>query len=332
MPSNIEPAWISGWPSHLRILVFGAGVIGTVYGYALAQAGVDVTHYVRPGKKQSLEKGISLRLLDGRLKQPQETSMLYKPKVVETLSPADDYDFYIVSVRHYQLDSLLPILKANIGKADVLFFNGNWAGFETIDGMLPRARYLWGFPVAGGGYTPEGVLNAALLDEVRLGEIDGRPTLRLERLKGMFEQARLKVDIQQNIQHWLWVHFAINSGVIGAAFKAGGAAQLLNGISRLRDAILAGRDALAVCTARGVDVRAFEDAQAFYQPAWLGAVAVWLMMKTNKPARKIMETHTAIDELQEIYWDVLKTGEALGIAMPHYHALQGYVENLHVRA
>jgi hypothetical protein len=81
-----------------------------------------------------------------------------------------------------------------------------------------------------------------------------------------------------------------------------------------------------------VDVRAFGDAQAFYQPAWLGAVAVWLMMKTNKPARKIMETHTAIDELQEIYRDVLKTGEALGIAMPHYHALQGYVENPHVHA
>lgn len=63
----------------------------------------------------------------------------------------------------------------------------------------------------------------------------------------------MKVNIQQNIQHWLWVHFAINSGVIGAAFKAGGATQLLNSIPRLHDAILAGRDALAVCRARGVN-------------------------------------------------------------------------------
>jgi 2-dehydropantoate 2-reductase len=42
----------------MRVLMFGTGVIGTVYGYVLAQSGVDVTHYVRPGKKQSLENGI----------------------------------------------------------------------------------------------------------------------------------------------------------------------------------------------------------------------------------------------------------------------------------
>lgn len=126
----------------MRILMFGAGVICTVYGYALAQAGMDVTHNVRPGKKQTLEKGIWLRLLDGRFKPPQETSILYQLKVVDSLSPADDYDFYIVSVRRYQLDSVLPILKNNTGKADILFFNGNWSGFEHIDRVLHRAKYI----------------------------------------------------------------------------------------------------------------------------------------------------------------------------------------------
>ena len=135
----------------MRILMFGAGVIGTVYGHILTQAGVDVTHYVRPGKKQTLEKGISLRLLDGRVKTSQVMSVRYPLKLVDSLSPTDDYDFFIVSVRHYQLDSVLPILKDNVGKADVLFFNGNWAGFELINQFLPRSKYLWGFPVAGGG-------------------------------------------------------------------------------------------------------------------------------------------------------------------------------------
>jgi 2-dehydropantoate 2-reductase len=106
----------------------------------------------------------------------------------------------------------------------------------------------------------------------------------------------------------------------------------LNSIPRLHDGILAGRDALEVCKARGVNVEAFDDAKAFYQPSWLGAMAVWLMMKTDKPARKIMETHTAVDELQEIYRDVLKTGEALGTAMPHYRALREYVDNPQLQA
>lgn len=76
--------------------------------------------------------------------------------------------------------------------------------------------------------------------------------------------------------------------------------------AQLRTGILAGRAALVVCRARGVNINSFEDAKWFYVPAWLGAAAVWFMPKTNLPARKIMETHTAVDELQVMYRDVLK--------------------------
>jgi 2-dehydropantoate 2-reductase len=310
----------------MKILVIGAGVIGTVYGYVLTQAGNDVTHYVRPGKKAQLEKGIHMRLLDGRKKDPKDEKVFYRPNVVEALSPADGYDLFIVSVRHYQLKALLPLLQQNAGSADILFFNGNWEGFELIDQALPREKYLWGFPVAGGGFQSQR-LDAAILNEVRIGEIDGQPRPRLKRIRGLFEEAGLKVDIQKNMLHWLWVHFAINSGIIAAAFKAGGAKELLNSIPNLRLGILAGREALAVCQARGVDVRAYEDAKSFTAPAWLGAIAVWFMMKTNQPARKIMERHTAVDELQQMYYDVLASGEQLNVSMPVYRSLKKYVDH-----
>jgi 2-dehydropantoate 2-reductase len=310
----------------MKILVIGTGVIGSVYGYVLAQAGNDVTHYVRPGKKASLDQGIHMRLLDGRKKNPQDEELHYAVKVVETFSPDDHYDLFLVSVRHYQLEALLPQLKQNVGDADILFFNGNWEGFDFIDNFLPRSKYLWGFPVAGGGFKPDG-LDAALLDEVHIGEIDGQPTPRLQRICKMFEQAGLKVDIQKNMLHWLWVHFAINAGIIGSAFKARGARELLDSIAGLRLGILAGREALAVCAARGVDVGAFEDAKSFMAPAWLGAVMVWVMMKTNQPARKIFERHSAMDEVAQMYYDVLETGEKLHVPMPHYTSVKKYVDN-----
>jgi len=315
----------------MKILVFGTGVIGTIYGHLLAQAGNDVTHYVRVGKKKSLENGIHIQLLDGRSKKPKQEDILYKPKVVEGFSPADDYDLVIVSVRHYQLDSILPLLKENIGNADLLIFNGRWDGLENVDKYFSRSKYLWGYPVAGGGYNAQG-LNAALLENVILGEVDGSTTPRLERLRIMFAGAGLKVEIQNNILHWLWVHFAFNCGLIAAAFKAGGPDELLNSIPRLHDGILAGRETLAVCAARGVDVKSFEDAKAFYQPAWLGASAFWLIMKTSLPARKIVETHTAVDELQVMYNDLLKSGDELKVPMPHYLALKDYVEHPNLRS
>jgi hypothetical protein len=36
-----------------------------------------------------------------------------------------------------------------------------------------------------------------------------------------------------------------------------------------------------------------------------GAVAVWWDDETNAPARKIMERHSAVDELQIMYYDLL---------------------------
>jgi 2-dehydropantoate 2-reductase len=190
---------------------------------------------------------------------------------------------------------------------------------------------MLGFPVAGGGYK-DGMLDGALLDEIRLGELDGQLTPRLERVKQMFEEANLKVDVQPDMVQWLWVHFAINCGIIGAAFKAGGASELLNSILNLRKGILAGREALAVCQARGVEIKDFDDAKSFYMPAWLGATAVWFMMKTNLPARKIMETHTAVDELQQMYRDLLKSAEELKVPMPHYISLKGYVDHPQIHA
>jgi 2-dehydropantoate 2-reductase len=315
----------------MKILIFGTGVIGTIYGYVLARAGNDVTHYVRPGKAQSLENGIQIQLLDGRSKPPKQETVLYNANIVESFSPANDYNLVIVSVRHYQLDSVLPFLERDLGKADVLFFNSNWNGLQNIDAHLPQEKYLWGYPVAGGGYRGQ-CLNAALLDNVILGEIDGQKTPRLERIQQMFVGAGLTVEIQPNILHWLWVHFAFNCGLIAAAFKAGSPDGLLNSIPRLHDGILAGRETLAVCEARGVDVKSFEDAKAFYQPGWLGASAFWLLMKTNQPARKIVEMHTAIDELQVMYGDVLKAGVDLNVSMPHYLALKDYVDHPHIRS
>jgi hypothetical protein len=76
-----------------------------------------------------------------------------------------------------------------------------------------------------------------------------------------------------------------------------------------------------------VNINAFEDAKSFTAPAWLGALLVWIMMKTNGPARKIFERHTAMDEAQQMFYDVLETGEALNVPMPHYTSLKKFVDH-----
>lgn len=70
----------------MKIIMFGAGVINTLYGHALAEAGNDVTHYVRPGKKKMFENGIQLNFLDGRANPPKQVSAHYQAQIVEEFS------------------------------------------------------------------------------------------------------------------------------------------------------------------------------------------------------------------------------------------------------
>lgn len=50
----------------MRICVVGAGVIGTIYGSAFADAGHDVVHFVRRGGDERLRDGVVIDLLDAR--------------------------------------------------------------------------------------------------------------------------------------------------------------------------------------------------------------------------------------------------------------------------
>lgn len=135
----------------MDICVVGSGVIGSIYGHVLAEAGNDVTHLVRPGRASRLGDGIVLRLLDARTGGEGEVHATYRPRLVEALDRDRPYELILASVRHYQVPDLLPVLATGAGPADLVFFNNLWTSFEPVDACL-RGRYAWGFPVAGGGF------------------------------------------------------------------------------------------------------------------------------------------------------------------------------------
>jgi 2-dehydropantoate 2-reductase len=298
----------------MKVLVYGTGVIGTIYGDVLSQAGHDVSHYVRTGRPAGRGSALDLNLLDGRTAEPHELHLRYPARIVDGFGPADGYELILVSVKHYDVPAILYQLAIDAGKADILFFNNWWDDLAVIDDVL-AGRYLWGFPVAGGGWV-EGVLDAALLDTVHLGEIGHIGSPRLARVRGLFESAGLKVQVEPNILHWLWTHFATEAALIGSAISAGSVDALLDDTERLEAAILAGREALDICRMRGVDVERIPDAATFFAPADAVAIGIHDFYATNLPARRILERHTGVDELRRIYADVVATGERLGVATP----------------
>jgi len=308
----------------MKILVYGTGVIGTIYGEVLSQAGQEVVHYVRTGRPSGRGSALDLNLIDGRTPEPHDLRLRYPARIVDGFGPADRFDLILVSLKHYDVPAVLYQLAVDAGKADILFFSNWWDDLTIIDEVL-AGRYLWGFPVAGGGWV-EGVLDAALLDTVHLGEIGGGDTPRLARVRGLFESAGLRVEMEPDMLHWLWVHFATEAALISSAISAGSIDALLDDTARLESAILAGREALEVCRARGVGVEQIPAAATFFAPPDAVAVSIHDFYAKNLPARRILQRRIGVDEIKRIYADVVATGQRLGVATPRLLKLGPAVE------
>jgi ketopantoate reductase len=146
----------------------------------------------------------------------------------------------------------------------------------------------------------------------------------------LFQRAGFTLDIKPNIIEWLWVHHAINAGTIRIALWAGGIAEATRSFKTLRLGALATREALHVVAARGVDLGRYPDARSISNmPAWLAGLPYFYAIRfTEKGRRLLRASHFAYspEEMKRYYYDVLNTGENLGVAMPHLSALREKVE------
>lgn len=310
----------------MKILIVGAGVIGGIYGWAFAEAGHDVSHLVREGRKQKLEAGLRMDVLDGRKGKPERSATIYSLNAVETLSPSDGYELVMVPTKHYQLGAALAQIADQTGDADYLIFTGNWRGTREVDTILPRSRYVWGDPIAGGGFQDE-TLVASLSPRVVLGEIDGGNSRRLEKLKTLFASAHINAEIPADIIHWHWLQYAINAGLLGALARAGSVENVRFDRGSIDQALFAVKEGLDVCIRRGVDLDQFPGPKSYYGVSalrrFLMALGLIYMINFNQSARRnIAHALNNPQEVEIFYCDVLNTGLELGIPMPHYASFE----------
>ena len=262
----------------MRILVVGAGVIGSTYAWQLAEAGHEVTMLARPGAKQALSRGIDIHCVDERTKPKKETTAVFHPGVIDGWSRPSGHELVLVTVRSQQVDALLPGLATVAGDADV---------------------------------RP--------LMSTMLGEKDGKDTPRLRRLVEVFGAAGLRPQASRDILGWLAAHYVEYLGAVGGILEAGSAAAFANSRTLVRDAILATREGLAVCRARGMDPKSAPfNLRLYALPLWL-IVPLGQMQYRAANIRQFFDENIAhgMPELADQYHNVVAEGRRLGVKMPH---------------
>ncbi|MFB9324483.1 ketopantoate reductase family protein [Paenibacillus aurantiacus] len=217
----------------MKILVYGAGVLGSLYSARLHEAGHDVALLARGNRLAALrEHGV--QLAEG------DSPVVRNVKVPIVERPTDGYDLIIVFVRTHQVDEVLESLTGL--EADVLFML-NWAaGAEPLGAVIGYDRVLLGFPTAAGTMDGDVVRSRATNNITRLfptpiGESDGHITPRLERILREFRTAGINAKVEPKIDAWLKTHAAFEVPLLQAVNAAGGPVALANDPNALRSMI-----------------------------------------------------------------------------------------------
>ena len=127
----------------MRILVFGAGVLGCNLARDLFRAGKDVTLLARGSWAAEIQQN-GLRIKD---KFSPRMSVSRVPVVTE-LKPEDVYDVIFVVLRYTQLEAILDTLRANGTKN--LVFVGNNVSAGALAASLPEKNVLFAFASSAG--------------------------------------------------------------------------------------------------------------------------------------------------------------------------------------
>lgn len=198
-----------------RILIYGAGVIGSLYARYLSRSGCEVSVFARGRRLKELET-MGLRYLDGkRIRSANVT-------VLSSLMPDDRYDYIFLTVRAEQVFHALEQLKGNVSPTIVTMVNSlsNYADWEAVCG---KGRILPAFPGAGGSMRA-GVLDAGLtprlIQPTTFGEIDGSRTERVETLKQILTHAGIPSQIVPDMHAWQICHLAMVVPLADAYYMA----------------------------------------------------------------------------------------------------------------
>ena len=202
----------------MRILIFGAGVLGSLYAGRLAAAGQDVALLARGTRLRQLRQH-GLVLFDEAIGQETHPQV----RLVEELGAEDAYDLVIVIIRAEQLADALPTLAANRRIPCFLFLHNRASGPGALFDALGPGRVLLGFPGAGGTREPTQVRYRLIPQQpTTLGEPDARISPRLRQVAKALLQAGFPVALSRNMDAWLKTHAVFVTAIAGAIYDAGG--------------------------------------------------------------------------------------------------------------
>ncbi len=311
----------------MKILVYGAGVLGSTLAHVLIRAGNDVTMLARGSRLADLrEKGLVIR------HYVQMKTTTDHPALVDRLDPQDEYDLCFMVVQRQQLDGILPEISACTGCRDFVLVGNNPAANETVEFIRQNSpvvkRVAFGFQASGGRREAGRVVSIHMgTGSMTLGSLPPDEDL-YRNIRKVFAGTRYNIVVSTDMDAWLKCHAAFIVPIVFACFYADGDLRRIAGdkkfLNRLLDTI---GEAYDMVKAAGYPIMPPEDDGFLERDR---SKTYWMLkLMAATPLGKLAASDHAMSapaEMHRLYDDFCKIKAKAGIATPAWDELAVYMK------
>lgn len=202
----------------MRILIYGAGVIGSIFAGKLGKNGNEITVLARGNRLKELKtNGIVLE--QARTKIVEKIPI----NIIESLQPEDNYDYIIVTMQRTQVDKVLEVLANNCTK-NIVFVVNTATGYDKWTEVIGKERLMIGFPSAGGEringkvsyFIGKGIQR--VFQTTTFGELNHTKTKRVKTLIKLFNEAKIPSVFCKDMDAWQKTHVSLVTSIANALY------------------------------------------------------------------------------------------------------------------
>jgi|Deesub1362A_J573_1020465.scaffolds.fasta_scaffold00778_17 2-dehydropantoate 2-reductase len=197
----------------MRIAIFGTGGVGGYFGGLLAHAGHQVVFIARGEHLRAIqEQGL-------RVQSSAGSFHIHPAQATDDPAQVGPVDYVIVAVKHYHLDQAVRQMPPLVGAGTTVvpLLNGVDA-HETLIRHLGRDAVVGGLCSVMAMIAAPGVIRQeGDLRRIVVGELDGRPSARLERLVEAWRACGVQAEQAEDIYAALWSKFLFIAPLSGVA-------------------------------------------------------------------------------------------------------------------
>lgn len=196
--------------SNPKIMVMGAGAVGSLIGGFLADSGYDVTLVGRPSHVNSInENGLKITGVTNKI-----------IKVKATTNPICA-DLVLLTTKSYDTKEATKQISNALGsETTVLSLQNGLGNLEVISGIISEKNVMGGIAFMGSIFVEAGHIKHTGIGRIVIGELDGNISDRIKAIVGIFQKAKIPVEITEDIKSQIWDKLIVNVGINAPAALA----------------------------------------------------------------------------------------------------------------